>query len=177
MSPVPKQAAQIQESLAFHNETGTGKRQAITTPAGNTGPGSCKREPKVQLAGSTFQRGSCPKPAARALESVCCHRLPPGPTASFLSSCSKTNVCLMQPFPSCSSTKLCAGTSICSVYSTSRKSCRETQFTQAPHGSGDNVCSYFAKENTHFPTIKGWYLQLTKSCQILHLLGSKNIHR
>ncbi|KAI1236614.1 hypothetical protein IHE44_0014867 [Lamprotornis superbus] len=66
--------------LHFHSETGPGKRQAITTPAGNIGPGSCKREPKVQLAASTSQRGSYSKPGTQTLEAVCaatsCHRHP-----------------------------------------------------------------------------------------------------
>jgi len=56
--------------LHFQSETGTGKRQAVTTTAGNTHPSSGKGEPEVQPAASTLQRGSHPSPVTRAPEAV-----------------------------------------------------------------------------------------------------------
>lgn len=56
--------------LHFHCETGTGKRQAVMTTAGNTHLTSCKSEPELQPASSSLHRGSCSNPVTRALEAV-----------------------------------------------------------------------------------------------------------
>lgn len=115
ISPVPKQASQIQESLASFPQWNWDRKEA-----GNNNH-SRKHSPRLMQEGTRHAAGSQHIPEGLLLKAsgsggcACCHWLPPGPLASFLSSCSKDNVCLLQPLPSCSSMKLCPGTSICSV--------------------------------------------------------------
>lgn len=117
VSPVPKQAAQIWESLASFPQCNRDRKEA------GSNHHSRKRSPRLIQEWTWSAAGSRHAPERLLLKacnsgpggSACYPGLPMGSLASFLSSRPEENICLLQPFPSCSSTQLCAGTDICSI--------------------------------------------------------------
>lgn len=152
--------------------------------AGNNNP-SRKHWPRLMHEGTQGAAGGqhiperlLPKSCSRALEAVCaatgCHR---GPRHRSCPLAPKTMFASCNHFPHVPAQSYVKEPVFALFKALLGKDAVRPNLHRLLMDQVTTVCSYFAKENTHFPTIKGWHLQWTKSCQILHLLGSKNIHR